>query len=153
MNVCAQSVRGASTKEVTVMSHGIDCGGICKLMVLSGLLASQDKKITDQERERIIKSPDVQIDLYTYGTRIQFADRYAVQLTQKGKTITPEKSAVDYIANPPEKKFLASEFPCYRAVLRSFFSYDKINLNAMAEIVLIKGKKKVVLEINFADYK
>ncbi len=124
-----------------------------KLMVLSGLLFAGDKKISDQEKERIIKSTDLQIDVQTFGNKIDFANEFKVHLVQKGKVIEPEKISANHVAYLPEKKFATSGFPKYRATIRTYFSYDKINHTGKAEIVLVKDKKKVVLEVDFAEYK
>ncbi len=48
---------------------------------------------------------------------------------------------------------MASGFPKYRATVRSYFSYDEINPNEKAKIVLVKDKEEVVFEVNFANYK
>lgn len=124
-----------------------------KLMVLAGLLAAEDKKMTEKEKETILSSTDLQIDLYTYGNRVDFAGSYRIQLMQQGRMIEPATIAVDHVTYSPEKKFLTTGFPHYRATVRSFFPYDKINPAEKAEIVLLKDKKKVVFEVNFADYK
>jgi len=124
-----------------------------KLVVLSGLLFAGGKIISDQEKERIIKSADLQIDLHTFGNKIDFADAYKVYLVQKGKNIEPEKIAANHVAYLPEKRVVTSGFPKYRATVRSYFPYNKISPNEKAEIVLVKDKKKVVFEVIFKEYK
>ncbi len=124
-----------------------------KLMVLSGLLFAGDKKISDQEKERIIKSTDLQIDVHTFGNKIDFANEFKVHLVQKGKAIEPEKISANHVAYLPEKKIATSGFPKYRATIRTYFSYDKISPTDKAEIVLVKDKKKVVFEVDFAEYR
>ena len=124
-----------------------------KLMMLSGLLAEKDRKPTEQEKERIMKNTALQIDICTFGNRIDFANAYKVYLVQKDKIIEPERISSDHAAYLPEKKVVTSGFPKYRATVRSYFSYGKISPNEKAEIVLVKNKKKVLFEINFMDYK
>ena len=124
-----------------------------KLMVLAGLLASKDRKPSDEELKSILASGDVQIDLHTFGSRMDFANSYTTYVIQSGKRIDPEKIAADDVAYLPREGFATSGFPRYRATIRSFFSYDKINPADKAEIVLVKDKKKVSFEINFAEYK
>ena len=124
-----------------------------KLMVLSGLLSAGDKKLTDQGKERIIKSTDLQIDIHTFGNRIDFAKAYRIHLVQKGTIIEPEKISANHVTYLPEKRVVTSGFPKYRATVRTYFPYDKISLNEKAEIVLVKNKKKVVFEVDFSKYK
>jgi len=124
-----------------------------KLMVLSGLLFAGDKKISDQEKERIIKSTDLQIDVHTFGNKIDFANEFKVHLVQKGKVTEPEKISANHVAYLTEKKIATSGFPKYRATIRTYFSYDKISPTDKAEIVLVKDKKKVVFEVDFAEYR
>jgi len=124
-----------------------------KLMVLSGLLFAGDKKISDQEKERIIKSTDLQIDVHTFGNKIDFANEFKVHLVQKGKVTEPEKISANHVAYLPEKKIATSGFPKYRATIRTYFSYDKISPTDKAKIVLVKDKKKVVFEVDFAEYR
>jgi hypothetical protein len=124
-----------------------------KLMMLSGLLAEKGRKLTEQEKERIMKSTDLQIDIHTFGNKIDFANAYKVYLVQKDKIIEPERISSDHAAYLPEKKIVTSGFPKYCATVRSYFSYCKISPNEKAEIVLVKNKKKVLFEINFIDYK
>ena len=124
-----------------------------KLLMFSSLLADKDRKLSEQEKKRILEIDDLQIDIHTFGNRIDFAKEYKVHLIQKGKIIEPEKVSANHAAYRPQKRLVASGFPKYRATVRSFFPYDKINSNEKTEIVLVKNKKKVVFEVNFADYK
>lgn len=124
-----------------------------KLMVLSGLLSAGDKKLTDQGKERIIKSTDLQIDIHTFGNKIDFAKEYRIHLVQKGTIIEPEKISANHVAYLPEKRVVTSGFPKYRATVRTYFPYDKISPNEKAEIVLVKNKKKVVFKVDFKEYK
>lgn len=124
-----------------------------KLAMLSGLLAGKVRKLTDEEKDRILKSTDLQIDIHTFGNRIDFANAYRVQLVQKGKIIEPEKVSADHVTYLSERKIATSGFPKYRATVRSYISYAQISPNEKAEIVLIKDGKKVRFEVNFADYK
>jgi len=77
-----------------------------KLMMLSGLLAEKGRKLTEQEKERIIKSTDLQIDIRTFGNKIDFANEYKIHLVQQGKIIEPEK--IEENCNPR-----ISEISCY----------------------------------------
>ena len=124
-----------------------------KLVVLSGLLSAGGKRISDQEKERITKSVDLQIDIHTFGNKIDFANAHKVYMVQKGKNIEPEKIAVSHVAYLPEKRVATSGFPKYRATVRSYFPYDNISPNERVEIVLVKDKKKVVFEVNFKEYR
>jgi len=124
-----------------------------KLMMLSGLLAEKGRKLTEQEKERIIKSTDLQIDIRTFGNKIDFANEYKIHLVQQGKIIEPEKISADHAAYLPEKKIVTPGFPKYRATVRTYFSYGKISPHEKAEIVLVKNKKKVLFEVNFEDYR
>ena len=38
-----------------------------KLVILSGLMAGKGEKLTEQEKEMIMKSTDLQIDIHTFG--------------------------------------------------------------------------------------
>jgi len=124
-----------------------------KLVMLSGLMAEKGKKLTEQEKEMIMKSTDLQIDIHTFGNKIDFANKYKIYLIQKGKIIEPEKISANHVNYLPEKKVVTTGFPKYRATVRSYFSYDKISPDGKTEIVLKRDKKKVIFEINFADYK
>ena len=133
--------------------HGIIRTKWNKLMVLAGLLFAGDKRISDQEKERIVNNADLQIDIHTFGNKIDFANAYKVYLVQTGKTIEPDKISANHVAYLPEKRVACSGFPKYRATVRSYFPYDTISLNEKAEIVLVKDKKKVVFEVDFKEYK
>jgi hypothetical protein len=124
-----------------------------KLVVLSGLLFAGGKRISDQEKERIIKSADLQIDIHTFGNKIDFANAYKVYMVQKDKNIEPEKISANHVVYLPEKRVATSGFPKYRATVRSYFPYNKMSPDERAEIVLVKDKKKVVFEVNFKEYK
>ena len=124
-----------------------------KLMVLSGLLAVRGRKPSAEELNSILTSTDLQIDLHALGDRMDFANSYTTYIIQSGKRIDPEKIAADDVAYPAGEGGVASGFPGYRATIRSYFLYDKINPADKAEIVLVKNRKKVFFEVNFADYK
>lgn len=133
--------------------HGIIRTKWNKLVVLAGLLSAGDKSISEQEKERIIKSNELQIDIHTFGNKIDFANAYKVYLLQQGKKIDPETISADHVAYLPEKRVATSGFPKYRATVRSYFPYDTFNPNDIAEVVLVKNKKKVVFEVNFKEYR
>jgi len=124
-----------------------------KLAMLSGLLAPKGRKPTDRQKTMIVKSSDLRIDIYAYGNTPEFADVYEVYLIQKNTIVKPEKISAIHIACSPENKIVSFAIPKYRATIRSFFSYEKIVPNKKAKIVLLKKKKKVVFEVDFADYK
>jgi len=124
-----------------------------KLVMFSGLLTVKGKELTEQERKRIMASNDLQIDIHTFGNKIDFAKDYKIHLVQKGKIIEPENISANHVAYHPKKKIVAPGFPRYRATVRAFFTYNKIDPNEKAEIALVKNKKKVLFEVNFADYK
>ena len=124
-----------------------------KIMVLSGLLAVSGRQASKDELNGILASTDLQIDLHAFGGRMGFAHSYTAYLIQSGKRIDPEKIATDDGAVPGRDGLADSGFPRYRATIRSYFSYDKISPADKAEIVLIKDKKKVSFEVDFADYK
>ena len=125
-----------------------------KLVMYTGLLSIKGKELPEEHKKRVLARSDLQIDIYTFGNTIDFAKDYKVHLVQKGKTIMPEQTSAIHTAYVSKKKIATSGFPKYRATVMSFFAYDKIDPNEKAEIVLMKNeKKKVVLEVNFADYK
>ena len=45
-----------------------------KLAMFSGLLAVKGREPTGEEKDRILKSTNLQIDIHTFGNRIDFAD-------------------------------------------------------------------------------
>jgi len=124
-----------------------------KLMLLSGLLTIKGRKPSADEVDSILTSTDLQIDLHAFGDRMDFANSYKIYIIQSGKRIEPEKIAANDVAYTTGDRFAASGFPRYRATIRSYFLYDTINPDGKAEIVLVKNKKKVSFEVNFADYK
>ena len=124
-----------------------------KLMVFSGLLADKGIKPSEQQRDMIVSSTELQIDVHTVGDRMDFANDYKVHLVQKGVSIAPEKISADDVAYFPKKGGMPSGFPRYHATIRAYFAYDKITPDDKAAIILMKDKKKVVFEVNFADYK
>jgi len=124
-----------------------------KVMLLSGLLAASGRRPSGEELDSILASTDLQIDLHAFGGRMDFANSYTIQIIQSGKRIDPEKIAANDVAYHAQEGLAVSGFPRYRATIRSYFSYDKINPADKADIVLIKDRKKVSFEVNFADYK
>jgi hypothetical protein len=125
-----------------------------KLMLISGRMAVKNLKPTEKEQLVILSDTALQIDLLAYGDRMGFANDYKVYLIQKDKQIQPDKiSAADVAYSPSKSGGVTTGFPQYRALVRSYFDYDKINPSGEAEVVLIKDNKKVVFKVNFADYK
>jgi len=124
-----------------------------KLMVFSGLLSGKGIKPTEQQRNMILNSTELQIDVHTLGNRMDFANDYKVHLVQKGVRIEPEKISADDVAYFPKEGGMTSGFPRYHATIRAYFAYDKITSDEKADIILLKDKKRVVFEVNFADYK
>ncbi len=140
-------------KEDVFEENGIIRTKWSRLVMFAGLLSARDKQLTEQDKEMIMTQTDLQINIYTFGNKIDFAKGYKAHLVQKGKIIEPEKISASHTTYYPKMRVVSSGFPEYRATVRSFFPYDKISLNEKAEIVLVKNKKKVVFEVNFADYK
>lgn len=124
-----------------------------KLMVFSGLLAAKGIKPTEEQRDIVVGSRELQIDVHTVGNKMDFANDYKVHLLQKGVRIEPEKVSADDVAYVPNKGNIAFGFPSYHATIRAYFAYDRIIPDEKAAIVLVKDKKQVVFEVNFADYK
>jgi hypothetical protein len=124
-----------------------------KVMVLAGLMAARDRTPSKEELNAILAGTDLQIDLHTFGSRMDFADSYTTCLVQSGKRIDPEKIAANDVVYLAGEGRAASGFPRYRATIRSYFPSDKINPAARAEIILTKDGKKVSFEVNFADYR
>jgi hypothetical protein len=144
--------RYAFGEEDRYSENGIIRTKWSKVMVLAGLLTAKDRKPTEGELNHVLASTDLQIDLHTCGGSMDFANSYTAYLVQSGKRIDPEKIAANDVVYLGGEGRAASGFPRYRATLRSYFSYDKINPADKAEIVLIKDKKRVSFEFNFADY-
>lgn len=124
-----------------------------KLMVLAGLLSVSDRKPSEEELSSILTGTELQIDLHAFGDRMNFANAYTVYLIQSGRRIDPETIAVNDIVYSAGNGFAPSGFPKYRATIRSYFRYDTINSSDTAQILLVKNRKKVSFEVNFADYK
>jgi len=122
-----------------------------KLMVLSGLLAEKGEHPLAPDVERIMTGTELQIDIHTYGDRIDFANNYRAYLMQGGKRIEPATMGVDHPLYLSEKG--ATGFPRYHATIRSYFAYEKISPQDRAEIVLVKDGKEVRFEVNLADYR
>jgi len=124
-----------------------------KLMIIAGLMAVKDLKPTDQEQLMILNDTTLQFDLHAYGDRMNFADDYKVYLIQKDKQIEADTISADDVAYSPPESAVATGFPKYRATIRSYFDYGKIDPKAKATVVLVKDNKKVIIEVNFAEYK
>jgi hypothetical protein len=124
-----------------------------KVMVLAGLMAARNRTPSQDELNAILASTDLQIDLHAFGSRMDFANSYTTCLVQSGKRIDPEKIAANDVVYLAGEGLAVSGFPRYRATIRSYFSYDKINPADTAEIILTKDGKKVSFKVNFADYK
>ena len=124
-----------------------------KLMVFSGLLADKGLQPTQEQRDMIVNSRELQIDVHTVGDRMDFANGYKVHLVQKGVSIEPVKISADDVAYLPGKGGMTPGFPRYHATIRAYFPYDRISPDDRATIILLKDKKEVVFEVNFADYK
>jgi hypothetical protein len=140
-------------KEGTFEEQGIIRTKWSKLAMLTGLLIATGKKLTEPDKERILENTDLQIDIYTFGDTIEFAKGYKVRLVQNDKIIDPEKVSTNHVNYLTGRKIVTSGFPKYRATVRSYFSYDGINPNKKATILLVKDKEEVVFEVNFSDYK
>ena len=124
-----------------------------KLMIIAGLMAVKNLKPTEKEQMMILSDTSLQIDLHAFGDRMNFANDYKVYLIQNEKQIEPEKITADDAAYSPSKSGVPTGFPKYRATIRAYFDYDKINPGGKTEVVLIKDNKKETFNVNFADYK
>ena len=124
-----------------------------KLMIISGLMAVKDLKPTDQEQLMVLNDTTLQFDLHAYGDRMDFADDYKVYLMQKDKQIEADKISADDVAYSPPASAVTTGFPKYRATIRAYFDYGKIEPMKKATVVLVKDNKKVIFEVNFAEYK
>jgi len=122
-----------------------------KLMVLSGLLAEKGEQPNALDVERILTSAELQIDINTYGDRIDFANGYRAYLIQGGRRIEPATIGVDHPLYLPDKG--TTGFPRYHATIRSYFACEKISPQDKAEIVLVKDGKEVRFEVNLGDYR
>ena len=122
-------------------------------MIISGLMAVKDLKPTDQEQLMILNDTTLQFDLHAYGDRMDFANDYKVYLMQKDKQIEADKISADDVVYSPPESAVTTGFPKYRATIRAYFDYGKIDPRAKTIVVLVKDNKKVVFEVNFADYK
>ena len=124
-----------------------------KLMVISGLMAAKDSRPTEQEQFMILGDTALQVDIHVYGDRMDFANAYKVYLVQSEKQIEADKISADDAAYSPPGGSGTTGFPKYRATIRSYFDYGKIDPKAKTKVVLVKDKKKVIFEVNFAEYK
>ena len=124
-----------------------------KLMVIAGLMAARSVIPSEQEQLMILKDSSLQVDIQVYGDRMDFANTYTVYLIQNDKKIEPDKISADDVAYSPQEGGVATGFPKYRATIRSYFDYSRIDPNAKTQVILMKDAKKVILEVNFADYK
>jgi hypothetical protein len=140
-------------KEGTFEVQGIIRTKWSKLAMLAGLLIATDKELTETDKERILENTNLQIDIYTFGDTIEFAKEYKSHLVQNDTIVHPEKVSANHVTYLPGRRAVASGFPKYRATVRSYFSYEGINPNNKARIVLVKDKEEVVFEINFANYR
>ena len=139
--------------EDRVTEDGIVRTKWSKLMVFSGLLADKGMQPTQEQRDMIVSSTELQIDVHTVGDKMDFANDYKVHLVQKGVIVEPEKISADDVAYFSGKGGIASGFPRYHATIRAYFAYERISPDDKATIILLKDKKKVVFEVNLADYK
>jgi hypothetical protein len=124
-----------------------------KLMIISGLMAARSLIPTEQEQSMILSDTTLQIDIHVYGDRMDFANAYQVYLVQSEKQIEADKISADDVAYSPQGGGGTTGFPQYRATIRSYFEYNKIDPRAKTKVVLMKDNKKVIFEVNFADYK
>ena len=122
-------------------------------MIIAGLMAVKNLEPTDKEQLMIIGDTSLQVDLHAFGDRMDFANDYKVYLIQNDQQIEPEKITADDVAYAPSKSAVTTGFPKYRATIRAYFDYDKINPVGKTKVVLSKDNKKVTFEVNFADYK
>ena len=124
-----------------------------KLMIISGLMAVKDSKPTEQEQLVVLNDTTLQFDLHAYGDRMDFANDYKVYLIQKDKQIEADIISADDVAYSPPESGVTTGFPKYRATIRAYFDYGKIDPKTKTTVVLVKDNKKVIFEVNFADYK
>lgn len=124
-----------------------------KLMIISGLMAVKDLKPTDQEQLMVLNDTTLQFDLHAYGDRMDFANDYKVYLMQKDKQIEADIISAGDVAYSPPESAVTTGFPKYRATIRAYFDYGKINPKTKTTVVLVKDNKKVIFEVNFAEYK
>jgi hypothetical protein len=122
-----------------------------KLMVLSGLLADKGGQPDAADMELVLNSAELQIDIHTYGDRIDFANKYRAYLMQGGKRVEPVTLGIDHPVYYSEKGGAA--FPRYHASVRAYFAYDTLSPRDKAEIVLVKDGKEVRFKVNLADYR
>ena len=124
-----------------------------KLMIISGLMAARSLIPTDQEQSMILGDSTLQVDIHVYGDRMDFANAYKVYLVQSEKQIEADKISADDAAYSLPGGSGTTGFPKYRATIRAYFEYDKIDPKAKTKVILVKDKKKVNFEVNFAEYK
>ena len=124
-----------------------------KLMVISGLMAVKSLIPTEQEQFMILGDTTLQVDIHVYGDKMDFANAYKVYLVQSEKQIEADKISADDVAYSPKGGGVTTGFPKYLATIRSYFDYGKIDPKAKTKVVLVKDNKKVIFEVNFADYK
>jgi hypothetical protein len=138
-------------EENSFRENGIIRTAWSKLMILSGLLAEKGEQPQAPDMERILASAELQIDIHTYGDRIDFANNYRAYLMQGGKRIEPATLGVDHPRYLSGKE--AAGFPRYHATIRSYFAYEKISPQDTAEVVLVKDGTEVRFKVNLADYR
>lgn len=138
-------------EESSFRENGIIRTPWSKLMILSGLLAEKGEQPSATDVERILTSAELQIDVHTYGDRIDFANNYRAYLMQGGKRIEPATIGIDHPLYLPNKG--TTEFPMYHATIRAYFAYEKISPQETAEIVLVKEGKEVRFKVTLADYR
>jgi len=124
-----------------------------KLATLAGHLADAGRAPGAEDQAPIISSAELQIDLFAFGDRIDFAKGYQVQLMQGGSVIAPATISVSHAAFRPDSKTATRGFPPYRATIRCFVPYEQLRADEPIQVVLRTGSAETRFDVDLAAYR
>jgi hypothetical protein len=125
----------------------------CKLATLAALHARQKKELDAKCVKEVVENTELQIDVHTFGYRINFAEAYGLAIEQGGKRIKASKVHADHFEHMAGRQSFYKGFPSYWATVRGYFPYAELDSDGRATVILIKGKAESRFTIDLGNYR
>jgi hypothetical protein len=124
-----------------------------KLVLIYAVKAQKNERLSAVEKETVLKDTNLQMDIILYGHSIDFARDYKALILQDSKKIEPKKIHADHFQIEQYPQNIFSGFPSYRASLRTYFSYEEIDVSKPFKLKISGNGYKKVFEIDLRHFK